>query len=141
MATYTGKTVTINRPAAVLFERFSTMDMLQQRVASLPDEVRDKMGEVRFESDRMIVVTPQVGEIAFAVKERTAPSRIVFTAVGAPVPLDLAVNFKETSAESTEVTTRIDVDIPMMLRPMVGPHLQKAADMFGDLMAGLSAEA
>ena len=68
MATYTGKTVTISRPAAELFDRFSTMDMLQQRVASLPDEVKAKMGDVRFENDRMIVVTPQVGEIAFAVK-------------------------------------------------------------------------
>lgn len=142
MATYTGKTVTINRPAADLFERFSTMDMLRERIASLPDDVKAKMGELRFENDRMIVVTPQVGEIAFAVKERVAPSRIVFTAIGAPVPLDLAVDFRELTPDSTEVSTRIDVEVPLMLRPMmsmVGPHLQKAADMFGDLMAGLSA--
>ena len=32
----------------------------------------------------------------------------------------------------------IDVEIPAMLKPLVGPHLQKAAEKFGELIAGLS---
>lgn len=138
MATYTGKPVTIGCQAADLFDRFSSMDTLQQKIENLPDEVKQQLGEMRFEKDRLVIVTPQVGEIAFRVKERNAPSDVVFTAEGSPVPLDMTVNFTPLSDTSTEVVTRIDIDIPPMLRPMVGPHLQKAADKFGELMANLN---
>ncbi|MCM1297375.1 MAG: hypothetical protein NC311_17695, partial [Muribaculaceae bacterium] len=138
MAKYTSKKVSINRGARELFDRFSTMQMLQQRVDSLPDDVKAQLGELRFENDRLIIVTPQVGEIAFKVKERVEPSKVVFTAEGAPVPLDMTVSFNGTDEHTTEVETCIDVEIPMMLKPMVGPYMQKAADKFGELIANLN---
>ena len=45
---------------------------------------------------------------------------------------------KPLGADFSEVTSQIDVEIPAMLRPLVGPQLQKAADKFGELIAGLS---
>lgn len=138
MAKYTGKPVTIQRSAQELFDRFSTMEMLQERIDSLPDEIKAQMGELRFEKDRLVIVTPQVGEIAFKVKERQEPSRVIFTAEGAPVPLDMTVDFTAAGESSTIVTTSIDIEIPMMLKPMIGPHLQKAADKFGELMANIT---
>jgi hypothetical protein len=45
---------------------------------------------------------------------------------------------KPIDASSSEVSAQIEVDIPAMLRPLVGPQLQKAADEFGKLIAGLS---
>ena len=138
MAKYTGKPVTINQSAKDLYSKFCTMEMLQEKVNTLPDNIKAQMGELRFENDRLIIVTPQVGESAFRVKDRKEPSTVIFTAEGAPVPIDMSVNFTPESAESTVVTTTIDIDIPMMLKPMVGPHLQKAADKFGELMADLN---
>ena len=49
--------------------------------------------------------------------------------------MNLILEMKPVDAESTELTGVIDVDIPVMLRPLVGPTLQKAADQFGSLFA------
>ena len=50
----------------------------------------------------------------------------------------MSVNFAEVSPEATDVTTVIDVEIPAMLRPFVGPKLQQAADKFGEMISNLS---
>jgi hypothetical protein len=41
--------------------------------------------------------------------------------------------------ERTEVTTDIDINIPAMLRPFIAPHMQRAADQFGELMGKVAA--
>lgn len=138
MSTYTSKPIVVEKSANDLFDRFSDMTRLQSALDSLTDEQRAQIGEVQFTADSIKIVTPQVGEIAFSVIERQAPSKIVFGTSSSPVPLKMKVNLKPLSDSSTEVETVIDVDIPMMLRPMVGPHLQKAADKFGELIGGLS---
>ncbi len=50
----------------------------------------------------------------------------------------MSVNFTATAPDTTDVTTVIDVEIPAMLRPFVGPKLQQAADKFGEMISNLS---
>ena len=78
-----------------------------------------------------------MGQIQFSITERSA-ERITMTAVGSPVPLTLSVLLKALSATSTELTTVIDVEIPAMLKPMIGGAMKKAADQFGMLMSNLA---
>ncbi len=138
MATYISKPQTVGRPAEELFERFSDLSHLQGALDSLTDEQRAQVGEVRFSADSISIVTPQVGEIAFHVTDRVRPSKVVFGTKSSPVPLTMEVDIKPLSEASSEVQTVINVEIPAMLRPLIGPQLQKAADKFGELMAGLS---
>ena len=51
--------------------------------------------------------------------------------------MELHINLTETSPESTSMTSTIEVDIPAMLRPMVGGKMQEAADQFAELVSGL----
>ncbi|WP_304467838.1 hypothetical protein, partial [uncultured Muribaculum sp.] len=67
-----------------------------------------------------------------------ADKRVAFTAESAPVPLIMSINLDAKTPESTEIVTAIDVEIPAMLRPMVGPKLQEAADKFGDMVKNLA---
>ncbi len=138
MATYKSKPQVINRPAEELFERFSNLSRLQGSLDALTEEQRAQVGDVEFTADSIRIVTPQVGEIAFVVTDRVAPSKVVFGTKSSPVPLTMEVDIKGLDATSSEVQTVINVEIPAMLRPIVGPQLQKAADKFGELMAGLS---
>ena len=103
----------------------------------MPAEVADKVGDVRFEKDALIINTPQLGAITLKVIERT-PSRVALGAVGSPVPLTMGVDLTSKSDESTELQTSVEVEIPAMLRPFIGPKMQEAADKFGDLMAKLA---
>ena len=50
----------------------------------------------------------------------------------------MELDIEPTGENSSSVQTLIDVEIPAMLRPLIGPQLQKAADKFGELISGLS---
>ena len=63
---------------------------------------------------------------------------MVLEAQGSPVPMKLNVALNPVDAASTEVKGSIEVEIPALLRPMIGPTLQKAADRFGELFASLA---
>lgn len=114
------------------------MSRLQQSLDELPEEQRKQIGDVEFTANSLKIVTPQVGEIAFVIKERVEPSKIVFGTESSPVPLTMEVNITPAGDEAADVETRIDVEIPAIVRPIIGPQLQKAADKFGELIAGLS---
>ena len=138
MATYKSTPQTINRPQEELFDRFSDLSHLQQALDTLTPEQRAQVGDVEFTADTIKIVTPQVGTIEFNVQKRERPSRIVFGTASSPVPLTMTMDIKAVSDTASEVETLINVDIPAMLRPLIGPQLQKAADKFGELIAGLS---
>lgn len=138
MSTYKSKPVTVNRPAGQLFDRFSDLSFLQERMHELPAEELAKVGEVKFDSDSLTIVTPQMGEIKFSVLERVSPNKIVFGAAGSPIPITMTVTFTPHGEEETEVVSAIDIEIPAMLRPFIGPKLQQASDKFGELISQLS---
>lgn len=138
MATYKSKPARINRSARDLYDRFSDMSRLQSSLEELPEEQRKQIGDVEFTTNSLKIVTPQVGEIAFVIKERVEPSKIVFGTESSPVPLTMEVDITPAGEEAADVETRIDVEIPAIVRPIIGPQLQKAADKFGELIAGLS---
>lgn len=137
MATFTSRPVTIQKPAAEVAEKFSDLSRLQEVMDKMPADQRDKIGDVKLTADRITIQTQQVGEINFVVTERS-DNRVVFSATGAPVPLQIIINLKALSADSTELTTSMEVDIPAFLKPMVGGAMQKAVDQFGELMQKLA---
>ena len=114
------------------------MSALQQRLEQLPQEQLAMIGEVKFTDDSVTINAPQVGEIRFDIVDRQEPSRIVFGAANMPVPMSLAVELESVADDRTEVTSTIDVEIPVMLRPLVGGKMQEAADRFTDLIAQLN---
>lgn len=137
MSKYTSKPVVVNHPVSEISEKFSDFSRVQNALDGLDAEQKAKVGDVSFTADSVCLNTPQVGEIVLQVVERT-PHRIVLQAQKSPVPMKLEVDFRPVDETSTEVTGSIDVDMPAMLRPIVGPTLQKAADQFGTLFAKLA---
>lgn len=138
MATYSSKPAVINRHIQEIFDRFSDLSNLQNQLKELPEDQLARIGDVKFDTDSIAINTPQVGEIKFQVTERVAPGKIVFGSPSSPIPLNMILTLKSLTVDSTEVVTAIDVEIPMMLRPLIGGKLQEAADQFSKLMSQLS---
>lgn len=138
MAKYESKPVAVNQPIEALFDRFSDISLFQQKIEEIPAEERAKIGDVTFEADAICINTPQVGQLKFQVTERTAPGHIVFSAVGSPIPLSMVIDIKSISESVSEVVTAIDVEIPAMLRPLIGGKMQEAADKFGEMIGRLN---
>ena len=138
MATYKSPLTKVDKNADALFDRFSNLNNLQSVLDALPAEQRAQVGDIQFTNDTLKIDTPQVGSIEFTVVERVRPTKIVFGTKSAPVPLSMQMLITPEGAEQSLVQTLIEVEIPMMLKPLIGPQLQKAADKFGELIAGLS---
>lgn len=138
MAKYSAKPVTVAMPAASIASKFEDLTTLQGALEKMPADVAAKVGDVRFEKDALVINTPQLGAIRLQVTERT-PQRVALSAIGSPVPLVMGVDLKSLAGESTELLTSIEVEIPAMLRPLIGSKMQEAADKFGDLMGKLAA--
>ncbi len=137
MAKYKAKPVTVAMPATEIAAKFADLTLFQGALDKLPADVAAKVGDVHFEPDALVINTPQLGAITLKVVERN-DSRVAMSAVGSPVPLTMAVDLASKDAESTELQTAIEVEIPAMLRPLIGSKMQEAADKFGELMARLA---
>lgn len=138
MAQYRSKAVVVSRPAQYIVDRFADLSSFASALDSMSDDDRKRVGDVRFSKDSITIDTRQVGVVSFNVTERSA-DRVVMSAVGSPVPLSLSVNLSSKDDCTTEIVTAIDVEIPAMLRPMIGGAMQKAVDQFGELMVKLNA--
>lgn len=137
MSKYSSKPVVVDRPASEIAEKFADFSRLQDALDGLDAEQKAQVGEVSFTEDSVRLNTQQVGEIVLQVVERT-PEHLILAAQKSPVPIRLEVNYRPVGESSTEVTGCIDVEIPALIRPIVGPTLQKAADQFGILFAKLA---
>lgn len=135
MSVYSSKPVVIGTPINTAFAKLSDFSAYQARMEELPDDVRSRIGEVRFEPDAIVINAQPVGEMAFEVVERTSPSRVALKARNAPVPMMLSIDLKPEGNDATAVVSNIDVDIPVVLRPLVGGKMQEAADKFAELIA------
>lgn len=139
MAKYTGKPFRVNMANTALFERVSNLSDLQGRMDTLPEDIRAKMGTINFpDADTLAFTAPGVGEMKFRIVERTAPSRVKFIADTGMVPINVFIDLAEAAPDATDVTATIEAEIPMMLRPLVGPKLQEAADKFGEMFGQLN---
>lgn len=137
MSKYTSQPVVVERAAAEVAEKFDDLSALQTIVDNLPEAERRKLGDVEFTADTISIRTTQVGEVKFQITDRRE-NCITFRAVGAPVPVQLDVNIRPLSVDSCEVSVVFDVNVPMMLKPMVAPHMQKAVDMLGDIIGNVA---
>lgn len=142
MATYSSREVTLQAPATVVFDKFSNLENLRGLLDKVPAEriPEDKRGmyeNIRITNDTISVPGGPMGDLTFRVTEREAPHKIKLVGEGVPVNIALILHVKEKGAESSEAKVDIDIDIPMMLRPMIGGQIQKMADQFGDVLSAI----
>lgn len=139
MAKYSGKPVTLNHSAEDVYDKISDLGAFQQRLEALPAEAREKLGDVRFTSESIIINAPAVGEMKFNIARREPAKLLRFEAENSPVPFAINIDLNAVEPEQTVVTPTIEVDIPPMLRPLIGNKLQESADKFGEMFTNLFA--
>lgn len=136
MAKYSSKPVVVALAPEELDARFADFTALQHKIDELPADERAKLGQVEFTADSIVINTPQVGAITLRVSERKL-GFVRLTAENSPVPMFINIVYRPNGTGS-EIYGEMDVEIPVMLRPLIGPTLQKAVDNFGNLFASMA---
>lgn len=137
MSSFTGTTVNIQRSQDEVFDRIANLGAYQQYIDQLPNDIKAKIGEVRFTDDAIVITAQPVGEISLKLTRRERPSLIVFEAEGSPVPLLVNINITSDGDSSSTLTPVVEVEVPAMLRPFVAPKMQEAANQMGTMLGNL----
>lgn len=138
MAKYSGAPVAVAASSGEVFERISDLSSFQQRLEQLPEQARAQLGDLKFTSDSIVINAPAVGQMKFNIVERVANERITLAAEGSPVPFAINIGISSDGVDSgCVISTDLDVDIPMMLKPLIGGKMQEAANKFGEMLGTL----
>lgn len=142
MATYKSEKVEINQSAEAIYERLSNPENLRDIIEQAPegaltDEQRAQLDSIQLTPDSISVAAGPVGALTLRAKGNKPPQLIRFEGENTPVPMSLEMHIAPLGEEMCEAQVIINLEIPMMLKPMVNGPLQKMVDQFGTLLRHL----
>lgn len=137
MAKYSSQPVAINGSQADVYNKISNLGAYQELLDKMPDDLRQKAGDVRFTDDAIIINANPVGEIRLEIIDRHEPDLIKLKASNAPVPMFLSLELDKETDSTTKLVSVIEVDVPAILKPMIGPKMQEAANQMATLVGRL----
>ena len=140
METYKSDKVTINHNINLIYSKLSDPSIFKTQIDSnmdrLPDEAREHLKSVKFEEDGISVESP-MGTLKLSVSESQEPTMVKYTAQSSPVPFGVTINLESVDENTTQAVTELNIELPFMLKAMVGGKLSEGAQKMGELIAKL----
>lgn len=142
MAIYSSDNITLNASAETVFDKLSNLENLQgmlEKVPAdrIPEDKRQMFENIKITHDTIEVPGGPMGSLIFRVTERVAPSLVRLKGEGIPIEMALVLHVAPVSPQSSSAKVDIDINIPAMLKPMVGGQIQKIADQFGQVLGAI----
>ena len=142
MSVYKSENIDLNASAESVYNKLSNLENLRSLLEKVPaDQVpndkREMFDSIQITPETISVPAGPVGNLTFRVTDRREPSYIRLDAEGAPVALSLAMDIKPVNDAACKAQVAIDIKLPPMLAPMVGGHIQKMADQFGQVLKAI----
>lgn len=143
MATYKSGEVTLQGSAEEVYNKLSNLDNLRDLLAKipadrLPEEQKKQLESLEITPDSITFPGGPVGSLTLQMTEKIEPTLIRLDGVGTPVKLGLSMHITPECPTSSKGEVDIDIDLPAMLKPMVGGQIQKMADQFGQMLKAIS---
>ena len=140
METYKSDKVVIDHNINLIYSKLSNPSLfrekMEQNMDRVPDEAREHLDKVKFEDDGISIDSP-MGAMKLSVTESVEPTLVKYVAQSSPVPFGLTVNLEAIDDEHTAAIAEINIELPMMLRAMVGGKLTEGAQKMGEVIAKL----
>jgi hypothetical protein len=140
METYKSDKVTINHNINLIYSKLSDPSIFKAQIDNnmdrLPDEAREHLKSVKFEEDGISVESP-MGTLKLSVSESQEPIMVKYTAQSSPVPFGVTINLESVDENTTQAVTELNIELPFMLKAMVGGKLSEGAQKMGELIAKL----
>ena len=142
MAIYSSGDIKLGAPAATVYDKLSNLENLQGLLdkvpaSQIPEDKRQMFENIKLSRDTIEVPGGPMGNLVFRVTEREAPSLIKLKGEGIPIEMALVLHVKPETDTTSSAHVDIDINIPAMLKPMVGGQIQKIADQFGQVLGAI----
>jgi len=140
METYRSEKNVIDFNIEVIYSKLSDPRVfkahIDRNIDRLPQEAREHLDKVKFEDDGISVESP-MGALKLSVSESVEPTMVKYTAQSSPVPFGVTVNLEPIDDTHTQAVTELNIDIPFMLKAVVGGKLSEGALKMGEMIAKL----
>ena len=142
MAIYSSTPVSLKAPAEQVFERLSNFENLRELLNKVPadkvpEDKRQMFENLKITADTIEIPGAPMGNLIFRMTERVAPTLIRLQGEGIPIEMALVLHIKPIDASTSSANVDIDINIPAMLKPMIGGQIQKIADQFGGVISAI----
>lgn len=142
METYRSDATRIPHNIETIYSKLSNPSVFQEQIDAhrdrLPEEVQANLGNVQFGPDSISIESP-MGPMKLALdpEQCQMPGRIVFAAAQAPVQFNMIIELTPVSETETDSVAALQLDLPLMLRGLVGKQLAAGAQKLGQMLAML----
>lgn len=142
MSIYSSDKITLNAPANTVYDKLANLENLKGMLDKvpadrIPEDKRQMFENIRITPDTIEVPGGPMGNLLFRVTERRAPSLIKLQGEGIPVEMSLALHLEPLSDTSSTAKVDLDINLPAMLKPMIGGQIQKIANQFGEVLGAI----
>lgn len=142
MAIYSSEKVTLNSSADSVFHKFSNLENLRAMLDKVPadrvpEDKRQMFENIQITPDTISVPGGPMGNLTFRVTELKEPTLIRLNGEGIPIEMALVLHLTPVNENSCTAQIDIDINLPAMLKPMIGGQIQKIADQFGEVLAAI----
>lgn len=139
MATYKSDVVTIHSSAENVFSKLNNLEGLSGMIKNAPTDVMPEDKRVLLDSisvtaDSISFPAGQFGSLTLKKTESEAPRLIKLTGEGTPVPMSMSLMIQPLGSEECEATVEIDLQVPMMLKPMINGSMKKMTGEFAQML-------
>ena len=145
MDKYASAVQTLNHNINTIFSNLSNpskyRQLLEDNADKLPNEAKQNIDKIKFCADHIEIESP-MGAVSLGLdpNDTVSPTRITYAALNSPVKFGLSINLQEIDENTTSAVATLEVDLPFMVRKMVGSQLNAAANKFGELLTILPYE-
>lgn len=142
MAIYSSGDIVLQAPVTTVYDKLSNLENLKSMLDKvpadrIPEDKRQMFENINITPDTIEVPGGPMGNLVFRVTERKAPSKIRLNGEGIPIEMALILNLEPLSDNTSNAKVDIDINIPAMLKPMVGGQIQKIAEQFGQVLGAI----
>lgn len=143
MATYESEEKQLASSAETVFAKLNNLEGLKDLLAkvpgsSIPEDKRSLLEGIEITPDTITIPGGPVGSVKLRKSRTLEPELIELTGEGTPVPITLGLHIRPVDAQSCKAKAKIELEIPMMLKPMISGPMQKMIGQFGDVLGALN---
>lgn len=142
MSKYSSEEITLKGSAEHVFDVVSNPEALKKMLDNIPadkipEDKRAMFDNLKLEGDCLEIPGGPVGSIKLKINRNQRPSLVELSGIDTPVAMSLKFHLTPQTADSCKGKVELDIDIPMMLKPMIGGTLQKVVDQFAMVLKAI----
>lgn len=135
MSTYSSSEISLKGSAEKVYNVVSNPGLLKNLLENvpadkIPEDKKAMFDQLKLSGDCIEIPGGPVGNIRLQINKGVAPSLVELNGVDTPVKMSIKFHIIPETEESCRGKVELDIDIPMMLKPMIGGTLQKVVDQF-----------